>query len=104
MKFQTENFNADVEGFIHDGMSDEEFFNFCGHYFFRLSILFLFRPVTSALISIPLSTFVKNTHLKNSIYNFFPIKIIISLVIETKNYFSLSFGVLVQSYKKPYRP
>ncbi|MBC7890134.1 MAG: Uma2 family endonuclease [Ferruginibacter sp.] len=29
MKFQIENFNADVKGFLHDEMSDEEFFDFC---------------------------------------------------------------------------
>jgi Uma2 family endonuclease len=29
MKLQIENFNADVKGFPHDDMSDEEFFNFC---------------------------------------------------------------------------
>ncbi len=29
MKLQMENFIADVKGVLHDGMSDEEFFNFC---------------------------------------------------------------------------
>ncbi len=29
MKLQIENFIADVKGFLHDDMSDEEFFNFC---------------------------------------------------------------------------
>ncbi|MEO6733851.1 MAG: Uma2 family endonuclease [Ferruginibacter sp.] len=29
MKFQIENFNAEVKGILHDNMSDEEFFNFC---------------------------------------------------------------------------
>ena len=29
MKLQIENFIADVKGFPHDDMSDEEFFNFC---------------------------------------------------------------------------
>jgi Uma2 family endonuclease len=29
MKLQIENFVADVKGFLHDDMSDEEFFNFC---------------------------------------------------------------------------
>lgn len=29
MKFQIENFNADVKGLLHDEMSDEDFFNFC---------------------------------------------------------------------------
>ncbi|MCW3088983.1 MAG: hypothetical protein JWP81_52 [Ferruginibacter sp.] len=29
MKFQIENFSADVKGFLHDKMSDEEFFDFC---------------------------------------------------------------------------
>jgi len=29
MKFQIENFVADIKGFLHDDMSDEEFFNFC---------------------------------------------------------------------------
>lgn len=29
MKFQIENFNAEVRGILHDNMSDEEFFDFC---------------------------------------------------------------------------
>ena len=29
MKLQIENFNAELKGFPHDDMSDEEFFNFC---------------------------------------------------------------------------
>lgn len=29
MKFRIENFNADVKGFLHDDMSEEEFFDFC---------------------------------------------------------------------------